>query len=1165
MSLKSYFLLFIISILSWTLTAQTSRVEFGKNRIQFHNAFQEWQYYEADNTITYWYGNGRYIGQAASIIAESEIESIKDLLEHSINDKIEIVVYTDLTDLKQTNIGQEEAFQYTGGLTKIAGNKIFVYFNGNHRDLRRQVRQGIASIYLESILFGANLQEIVQNAVSFNLPDWFKNGLISYVGQEWSITQDNELRDFFQHNKIKNFDKLISYDANLAGHAFWYYVSQSFGLTSVANLLYLVRINRSLDAGFEYVLGNDYKIVSENLMTYYSNKYLPEVPDKLLESGENIYIPKANRVKLSKIAVSDDGQKLAFITNQIGKTRLYYYDLRTGKRKYLFFKGFKNAFQPTDYEYPHLAWNNSGTELLVLTEEKDKQKIGRYDVVTEKWTWEPVAPHFDRIHSIDYLDNSRLIVTATYNGVSDVYLYYLATRQAVKLTSDFYDDIDAIRVNLLGKKGILFVSNRPNTELVTNRIDSIIPLDKMDIFYMDPDANPLKIIRITNTPDYNEINPQRIDSLHFAYMTEENGTWARKIGKLKNIITDTVQNIYFKDGTKIIVPIDSLIPTLKRKEIDTITFSPVIETVSETDWQKAFTLPVQRIFGIDTTAFVYYLYQNNPVLKRVTIPKTTIPEPPITPYRKESNTRMLLQRQSVILKSEPNKAKVEEPKEKEIIVQKDTAKQIKKSYFQTGFDDDEPAPSIVTIKKTEPLIEEKTDLPITPTKRYIFRSARIVPYRLQFKTDFITTRLDNSPLFGGLDNYVGRQLTGQGNGGSFSYTPLGILLTTNFKDLLEDYVFEVGARFPTTFRGAEYFITFKDRKHRWDKNYSYYYSGQQYIIDPASIDNNFIKSLPPALQFPLPTASTLFPQLRSNVITNLAQVEFRYPFDIYRSLRLRTLIRNDRMYWKISEGKTLNTSVYNEQRLGLRAEYVFDNTFEYALNLLHGTRYKVYGEFVKQFAIQFESPTSFKFNKGYLGMIGLDFRHYEPILRHSIIALRVAGEISFGTEKILYLMGGVDNWLLPKFESSIPITNDQSYAYQTVVTNIRGFNYNIRNGSSYGLLNLELRIPVFRYFSNKIRSGFIRNFQIVGFFDAGTAWDGFSPFQKDSPLNTIYLENPPTVKLKVNYYRDPLVAGFGFGARTSVFGYFVRADYTYGIETKKIGNPIFYLAFGTDF
>ena len=179
--------------------------------------------------------------------------------------------------------------------------------------------------------------------------------------------------------------------------------------------------------------------------------------------------------------------------------------------------------------------------------------------------------------------------------------------------------------------------------------------------------------------------------------------------------------------------------------------------------------------------------------------------------------------------------------------------------------------------------------------------------------------------------------------------------------------------------------------------------------------------------------------------------------------------------------------------------------------------------------------------------------------------MRLAGEISYGTNKMLYILGGVDNWLLPEFNNNIPLPTNQQFAYQTVATNLRGFNYNTRNGTSYGIFNAELRIPIFRYFSENITSSFLRNFQLVGFFDAGTAWEGFTPFAKDNPINTIYLENPPTVKLKVNYYRDPVVAGFGFGARTSLLGYFVRADYGYGIETKVIGKPVFYLAFGTDF
>ncbi len=205
-----FFLLFSIVYFTFgstiLLTAQTSRVEFGKNRVQFHKKFKEWTYYEGDKTITYWYGDGRQVGQAAAQIAETEMDGIKDLLEHSISNKIEIIVYTDLTDLKQTNIGLEEAFEYNGGSTKILDNKIFIYFDGNHQNLRKLIRQGIAGVYLESILFGTNLQEIVQNAVSFNLPNWFKAGLVAFVGEEWSVEADNTLKDILLNGKIKNFD-----------------------------------------------------------------------------------------------------------------------------------------------------------------------------------------------------------------------------------------------------------------------------------------------------------------------------------------------------------------------------------------------------------------------------------------------------------------------------------------------------------------------------------------------------------------------------------------------------------------------------------------------------------------------------------------------------------------------------------------------------------------------------------------------------------------------------------------------------------------------------------------------------------------------------------------------------------------------------------------------
>lgn len=96
-------------------------------------------------------------------------------------------------------------------------------------------------------------------------------------------------------------------------------------------------------------------------------------------------------------------------------------------------------------------------------------------------------------------------------------------------------------------------------------------------------------------------------------------------------------------------------------------------------------------------------------------------------------------------------------------------------------------------------------------------------------------------------------------------------------------------------------------------------------------------------------------------------------------------------------------------------------------------------------------------------------------------------------------------------------------------------------------------------------AAFLKNMQIVGFYDAGLAWHGKGPFSPENPLNKVQISSPPLIELEVEYFRDPLVMGYGVGLRTQLLGYFVKADYAWGIETRKIQDPKFYLSFGLDF
>jgi hypothetical protein len=214
----------------------------------------------------------------------------------------------------------------------------------------------------------------------------------------------------------------------------------------------------------------------------------------------------------------------------------------------------------------------------------------------------------------------------------------------------------------------------------------------------------------------------------------------------------------------------------------------------------------------------------------------------------------------------------------------------------------------------------------------------------------------------------------------------------------------------------------------------------------------------------------------------------------------------------------------------------------------------------------FEPGDRISFSKGFMTVFGVDARHYEPLDKHTILAARLFASTSIGSERNLYYLGGVENWLFASFDNTIPVPGDKNFAYQTIAANMRGFDYNARNGSSVVLVNTELRVPFMRYFSRgKLRSSFLRNLQVIGFLDAGTAWHGSDPFSAENPLNTLTLVSPPTVQVDVKYFRNPVILGYGLGLRSMLFGYYLKADYAWGLETRRRLDPKLHLSIGTDF
>jgi hypothetical protein len=197
--------------------------------------------------------------------------------------------------------------------------------------------------------------------------------------------------------------------------------------------------------------------------------------------------------------------------------------------------------------------------------------------------------------------------------------------------------------------------------------------------------------------------------------------------------------------------------------------------------------------------------------------------------------------------------------------------------------------------------------------------------------------------------------------------------------------------------------------------------------------------------------------------------------------------------------------------------------------------------------------------------LGIDYRNYQRVWRSVIWANRFAAGTSFGTERLIHYLGGVDNEFVPRFDESTPWDRNQNYAFQTVITNMRGFWQNARNGNSFMVLNSELRVPVFRaLFNRPLRSDFLTNFQIVAFGDLGTAWNGLTPYSEENVINKQIIERG-NITITIDSQKEPFIGGIGAGMRTRLFGYFVRFDWSWGLEDGVLLPNLFNVSLSTDF
>lgn len=1097
---NSFFVLVLLVVVFSKSHAQFyygMQMDFGKNRIQYQNF--KWTYLDYDRYRVYTYQGGLEIAKYVSVQVNKQLPILEKRLDYQLEDKIQIVVYNTQSDFKQSNIGlANDALNANnvGGVTKIIGDKVFVYFNGSHADLDRQIRAALAELIINQTLYGGRARDMVRNSALLNVPEWYTQGLIQYLSQGWTTYADNLMYDALKNDRFNNFNRLSGKEASNAGHALWYYVVDTYGDAVIPNLLTTTRSMRSPDNAFMYVLGTSLQNLIADF-TEAQNRRLYMFKDSLrvspVKENEVVKKPKSD-VHYYNLKLSPDAQNVIYATSYLSQIKVFVQDVNSGKKKRLLKMGPKLE-RLEDFNYPLLAWHPANTLIAMLYEKEGAIVLHTYDVESHDKVKRPITG-FKKINSISFShDGKKLVMSAVKQGKgqADIFVFTLNNGGVEQLTNDTWDDLNPVFIK--NSKNIVFESNRLNDTIKSN--EDANPFARMsrnmDLFMASyPFGKEKALVRVTNTPDINETLPQSYSNLKIAYLSEKSGIYNRYVAEFDSSISyvDTTEHYRYFFNSK---PITNYDRNILEQHVNH-TRTHVAEVVFANGRERLLIQP---------------LVKNTDELKvqpRETWFKAGI-RPSITNPEKITE----------VLSLEPDALP-----EKEVRPGNNTAPKgidFDNYKFDTENKTQQAKDSSVTLTKPG-----DSTLKPKPLKTPEFRFPIQQNYYTSFYNDNVITQFDNSYL-----NATYQYFTGFG-GPIYLNPGLNFLTKVSLSDLFEDQniiaAFRFGGMgqlFATSSFDNEQLLSWEFRKKRFDHRFTIH---RQVILD------NVFK-----------------------LTTRDGKYEIKYPFNEVSAVKASVLLRNDKLVVFSQGDASLPFKDLYSTMGALHGEYVFDNTRKVMLNIYNGWRLKVWGQY-------WQMPDSLNRQ---LIVGGFDIRHYQKVHRQMTWCNRLAGGTSWGSDRLIYYMGGVDNWFGASFDRTINIVKPEQYTFQTLATNMRGFRQNVRNGNNFVVFNSELRWPIVRYFANHaLRSDFLNNLQVIGFADLGMAWYGLNPLSEENTLNKNSYSNGPVTVIVYNE-KSPLVGGVGFGFRSRILGYFMRFDVSWGIEDLKTQKSINYFSLTTDF
>lgn len=496
-----------------TLTAQ---------ELPFRN-FSDWGYVSTEYFDVYFAGDQEEAAVKVAKYAELARFELGVLYDYKPQERYNLIYLSSTEEFLHTNFEKQNPERDMS--FQLPTRAVNVIDQGESKLLYQSVKQSVSELILEEFAFGERAGATIQSQLLLHIPTWFHEGLSAYAASGWTYEDELWMNTLSRSDNILEMALEGEEKINeIVRKSIWYFITHEYGDQKISEIIYLVNISHSIEAGIISVLGITLNTLTERWREFILSRSTAQGAGRsdLAELSGVSSLEVDEKMRVTSFAYNDNEEKVAMFLSHQGRQHLYLYDVGTEDFD---ITSIHSSYQnPLSAKYPAnypIAWSPAGDKLVTVIYTKQSYRLVYYNLFNNQSVILPLGKDITQVMSLAWSpDGSTIAMSASHLGRSDLFVTKAEDNKFRAITDDIYDDLDPSWST--DGRSLYFSSNRPNATLPAAQVDWEQHRSYFDLFSISV-ANQGGLSRITKTPLVNERNPRMAEAGKLVYVSDESG------------------------------------------------------------------------------------------------------------------------------------------------------------------------------------------------------------------------------------------------------------------------------------------------------------------------------------------------------------------------------------------------------------------------------------------------------------------------------------------------------------------------------------------------------------------------------------------------------------------------------------------------------------------